>query len=277
MVVGSLCLDYYYLEEDCSPLPFPGGKGGNQAVAAKRLGADVSLAAKVGEDRQGKFLLKQLQKEGLATELIEKKKGLATGWCRIQVKDGEHTICGFPGANLSWQQKDLDLLLPRLSEADCLLLQFEIPPAFVWQLLEFAQALGILVILNPAPPRETAFPTLGKNTYLVVNQKEAHFYSQIPCRNLAAAKKAASSLSKLGGQVVITLGKEGALAATEKSMVHVPAPEVEATDTVGAGDTFCAAMAVSLLEGKPLLSAVRFATEAAARATTALGAQSASP
>ena len=275
LVVGSLCLDYYDLGEGRPPLPFPGGKGGNQAVAAKRLGADVTLVAKVGQDSRGEFLLQNLEKEDLCTHFIEKKADLPTGYCQIQL--ATQKIHGFPGANLSWEAEDLAAILPLLCEVDCILLQFEIPPDFVYKLLEVAQALGKLVILNPAPPRQTQLPHLSLNTYLVTNRKEAHYYAQIPPGSLAMAQRAARELRKSAAHVAVTLGADGALVATGGKIEHLPALQVEAVDPIGAGDTFCAVLAVSLLEGNSLLLAARFASQAAAHATEAIGAQSTSP
>lgn len=278
LVAGSLCLDYYQLGESSSPLLFPGGKGGNQAVAAKRLGADVTLVAKVGSDPAAAFLLENLELESIPTSKIDRKEGLSTGYCEIQLTaDGQNIIRGFPGANLHWQEEDLASLLSLLPQMDCLLLQFEIPLGIVWRLLEAAEALGKLVILNMGPPRHTRLPQMSDNTYLVVNAREAEFYTKIAIVDLASAKRAAAVLKKTAPHVIITLGEDGALVATGDDMHHIPAPQEAALDPTGAGDTFCATLAVSLINGDSLLMAVRHATHAAALTTTALGAQSISP
>ena len=278
LVVGSLCLDYYYLGENDSPLPFPGGKGGNQAVVAKRLGAEVTLAAIVGKDPAGEFLLQNLEKDNIPTTMVLKKEASSTGHCEIQLAaQGQNVIRGFPGANLLWEPEDLERLLPLLLKADCLMLQFEIPLDYVWSLLDSAQTLGKLVILNMGPPRQTPIPLLGENTYVVLNAQEAQFYTSIPIIDLDTAKRVATVLRKKANHVIITLGQHGALVATGRETHHVPTPDVETIDPTGAGDTFCAALAVSLLRGNCLLAAARFACKKAALATTALGAQSASP
>ncbi|NLC47497.1 MAG: ribokinase [Firmicutes bacterium] len=274
LVAGSLCVDYYYPAGRDIPLIFPGGKGGNQAVAAKRLGADVWLFAVVGADEGGAFLLQHLKKEGISTDTVFQKPHLNTGYCLIRLSaDGEGNIQGYPGANLHWGQAEWEKVLPLLKKADCLLLQLEIPLPFVWKLLHAAEALGKMVILNLGPPRRTELPQLGEKTFLVLNAQEAGFHTQIFPEDFASAKKAASILRKKAHHVVITLGSRGALLATEGDYWHLEAPKKEVVDTTGAGDAFCAALAVALLREETLQEAASFACRAAAEATTVLGTQ----
>jgi ribokinase len=232
----------------------------------------------IGEDPEGEFLLRHLEKQGLSTVNIHKKAGARTGRCAIKLTAaGEARIHGYPGANLLWEQKDWQRTLQLLEQADCLLVQLEIPPKFVLELLAVAQDWNKLTILNLGPPRKIELPALTDKTYLVLNAQEAYFYTGIFPGDSAAAQRAATVLGQKAKHVIITLASQGAFLASADSFHLIPAPHREVADSTGAGDVFCAALAVALLRGASAKEATGFACKTASVAVTGLGAQSVNP
>ncbi len=256
----------------------PGGKGGNQAVAARRLGADTVLVAALGDDAFGNDLRETLQREGLPGEAITTVQGAATGIAMIPVSgNGENSIVVASGANALLDASRLDVA--RLEPGAVLALQLEVPLATCLDAAARARRAGALVQVNAAPLPKTddpAFADLLRSTdVLVVNEGEA--------RSLAGDAAAdwpemAVRLRESGpAAVVITLGADGAVAADADGTHSQPAFAVEAVDTTGAGDAFCGALAVALADGLPLADAVRRGCAAGAIAATTPGAQSALP
>ena len=263
----------------------PGGKGANQAVAARRLGADATLVALIGSDPFGADVRASLRQEALDLTHLGVVEGVPTGVALIVVRpDGENTITVAPGANRHLDGDRLAGVLPAaVAGADLLLLQLEVPAAASLAAARAARAAGVPVVLNAAPPpaaTDAAFQELlGSVDVLVVNESEALALAGWPSPVTAGRwVEVAQELRRLGPPaVVVTLGEEGAVAAAGGVAVTQPAFPVTAVDSTGAGDAFCAGLAVCLAERLPVEVAVRFGCAAGALATTRVGAQAALP
>ncbi len=257
----------------------PGGKGANQAVAAARLGGQVTFLAKVGNDIFGYQARQQFEQEGIETQFILTDAVNPSGVALITVDaKGENSIVVAPGANAALSAQDLEPAEKALHQAGILLMQLEIPLETVTVAARMAATQGIKVILNPAPARPLPDELLSGLYLLTPNESEAETLTGVSVTNLATAKAAAEKLRQKGvANVVITLGVRGALVFTADYSCHVPAPAVTAVDTTAAGDVFNGALAVALAEGQDLGEAVRFANQAAAFSVTKLGAQASAP
>lgn len=234
----------------------PGGKGANIALAAKRLGANVTLLAAVGSDDYGEQALSNLKAEGVDLTQL-KRKPAHTGLAFINVSEtGENQIAVAAGANGAFKPEDL----PRV-QADALITQFEIPPDTV---LAAVKNFDGSTCLNPSPVIDDIAPYLPHTDLLIVNESEAHAYG--------------AALSSYSGLLVKTLGAKGAV-MSQNGLVLTEArpPMVEPVDTTGAGDGFAAALTLALLENMPNQTALNFACTVGALSTTKLGAQSAYP
>ncbi len=255
-----------------------GGKGANQAVAAARLGAAVTLVGCVGDDDFGAASLAQYAREGMDTSRMRVVAGTPSGVALIFVgASGENMIAVASGANLRLSAADIEAAAPVIQAADVLLLQLETPLTTVLSAARLAHAAGVKVILNPAPAQPLAASLLALVDVLTPNEREALLVSGLPAD--AAPAAAAAHLQSLGVKtVVVTLGAAGALV---KDAAHpaftVPGFRVPAVDTVAAGDAFNGGLAVALAQDQPLAAAVRFANAVAALAVTRPGAQSSLP
>jgi ribokinase len=252
---------------------FPGGKGANQAVAAARMGAQVSFVGRVGADAYGAELRSLLSREGVDMTALRPTAGNATGVALISVADagGENTIIVAPGANQRITRQDIEAVGGLIRSADVLLMQLEVPLDAVAAAGKIARAAGRRVVLNAAPALALERTLLGEVDVLVVNRPEAGAIAgasgEIRSRDLA------KKLRELGPRaVIITLGPRGALVAEADEPVPVPSIEIEATDTVGAGDAFCGTLAAILAEGKSLVEAARVGCVAGALAASKAGA-----
>lgn len=255
-----------------------GGKGANQAVAAARLGAAVTLVACVGDDDFGAASLAQYAREGMDTSQIRVAAGTPSGVALIFVgASGENMIAVAPGANLRLTTADIEAAAPVIQTADVLLLQLETPLATVLSAARLAHAAGVKVILNPAPAQSLPASLLTLVDVLTPNEREALLVSGLPAD--AAPAAAAERLQSLGVKtIVVTLGAAGALVKTAgQAPFTARGFRVAAVDTVAAGDAFNGGLAVALAQGQPLATAVRFANAVAAVAVTRPGAQSSLP
>lgn len=251
----------------------PGGKGGNQAAAAAAFGGQVSMIGRVGDDDHGRLLLADLADRGIDVSTATIAPGLPTGTAVIAVDQaGGNLIIVDAGANGALGPADL--AVPALPAAAAVLLQLEIPwPAVA----AAARAARGLVILNPAPaPAGPMDPgVLALVDLLVPNGPELGLLAGVDePRTPAEAARLAGKLA-LGADIVVTMGDVGAVAVPRAGTgaVHVPAPAAEVTDTTGAGDCFCGALAVGLSGGAGLVESVRLAVAAATISTTAAGAR----
>ena len=252
----------------------PGGKGANQAVAAQRLGADVSFICKVGRDIFGDNAIAGYQKEGIdCSRILRSDK--ASGTALILVDgNAENCIAVAPGANADLTPEDVDSVADVIRSADYLILQLEIPVESVLRAAKIAHEAGVYVILNPAPACHLPEELFGYISLITPNQTESALLSGVEDNLDAAVER----LMQLGVKdVVVTLGSKGSLVISEGAKTLVPSLKVKAVDTTAAGDTFCGALCVALSEGCSLVDAAGFATKASALTVQKMGAQDSSP
>ena len=257
----------------------PGGKGANQAIAAARLGAEVTLISKIGYDLFGLQALEIYRSEKINTEFIFTDQKSPSGVALISVDSyGENSIIVAPGASRSLLTEDIDKAKSKLEEADIILMQLEVPIETVEYAATIAKSYGKKVILNPAPVSVLSNSFLSCVHTILPNRIEAEMLSGIKVIDEESAWRAAKAIGEKGIEnVVITLGKDGAYVKEKEEYTMIPAKEVETIDTTGAGDVFCGAFSVYLSENHTLTESVEFANTAAALAVTRMGAQSAIP
>jgi ribokinase len=256
-----------------------GGKGANQAVAARRCGASVGMVAKVGNDLFGPATIKNFESQGIDASHVLIAEGISSGVAPIFVDaSGQNRIVVIKGANEMLSPQDVDAAAPFLSQADTILLQFEIPLATVCHTIRFAKAHGIRCIVNPAPALPLDFKEVAAADYFVPNESEAEAITGIPVHNLDEASKCANYLLAQGlSRVVITLGERGLLLATPEGLKLIPAFKVDPIDSTGAGDAFIGSFAVFLAEGLTDKEALTRASLYAALSTTQVGTQKSFP
>lgn len=257
----------------------PGGKGANQAVAAGRAGADVTLVARIGNDSFGHQALAGFIRDGIDTRFIRVDRSASSGVAFIIVDGhGQNSIAVASGANALFSAGDVAAAAKRIASSDLLLLQLEVPLSSVRSAAEFAASARVPVVLNPAPARRLDDAFLRRVSVLIPNEMEAEVLAGITVRTDRRIAQAAGRLIRRGvGAVVITLGARGAYYDDGSSGGFVPGFKVKAVDATAAGDVFSGALAVSLAEGHPLPQAVLFANAAAALSVTRLGAQPSAP
>lgn len=258
-----------------------GGKGANQAVAAARLGAEVTFVARVGRDVFGEQAQAGFRREGLDTRYVVTDPQAASGVALIFVDaGGENSIAVAPGANARLSPDDARRAREAIEAADVLLLQSEIPPETVLAAAETAHRAGVRVILNPAPAPPQPLPAdlLACVDVLTPNESEASLLTGTQVVDTDDAEQAARRLLEQGvGAVIVTLGARGALVVTPAGQQLVPSFPVDVVDTTAAGDAFNGGLAVALAGKKSLEEAVRFASACGALATTRMGAQPSLP
>jgi ribokinase len=236
---------------------FPGGKGANQALAAKRLGADVTLVACVGNDNAADEALALLREGGVELGDCQCVEGTPTGTALIAVApSGENHIVVAPGANRSLEPEAL-----QLPDADALICQLEVPTDTI---AKAAQEFDGFFCVNLAPATHVDVSVLQRADLIVVNETEAAWYGD--------------SLSAATGMIVTTFGAAGAVLSRQgEDIARTKPPRIDAVDTTAAGDTFTAALTVALVEGQEPDDALKFACAAGAAAATKLGAQPSLP
>ncbi|HMH53159.1 MAG TPA: ribokinase [Candidatus Acidoferrum sp.] len=289
LVVGSANVDYTVA---LARLPEPGetvtggtllvnhgGKGANQALAARRLGAEVRLIACVGEDTVGREIRQALAAEGVDVTGVASTAEAATGTALIVVDaEGRNQIAVAPGAN---RRLDVELVARRAADfewADVLVCQLETPLPTVKWALEEGKRRGMITILNPAPVPDASIDVWPSVDYLTPNSGEAARLSGVSVGDRRSAAEAANTLRNYGvGTVVVTLGADGALCVSAAGSRQAPGFAVAVLDTTAAGDTFNAALAVTLAERTSLDEGLRFANAAAALACIRRGAQPSLP
>jgi|SRR5579872_2708041 len=260
----------------------PGGKGANQAVAAARLGGDVSFVGCVGADAFGDSLTAEMAAAGVHIGHVRHDPAAATGVALIAVDAaGQNAIVVAPGANHCVTPADIDAAGAEIATAAALVVQLEIPLAAVEAAVAAAVARGVRVILNPAPMRgagSLSRTMLAAVDVLVPNEHEAAMLLGQKEPDAIDWSEAASQLREMvAGAVVITLGREGCVVADGAGVRQIAACPVQSVDTTAAGDCFIGALAVGLADGLPLDDAARFATRAAALSVTRMGAQPSLP
>ncbi len=289
LVIGSANVDYTVA---VARLPQPGetvssgrllvnhgGKGANQAVAARRLGAEVRFIACIGDDGTGRAIREALAAEGVGVAGVLPTSVAATGTALIMVDaEGRNQIAVAPGANRWLSVGLLEARADDFAWADVLVVQLETPLPTVRWALERARRGRVLTILNPAPVPDAPLDCWSLIDYLTPNEGEAQRLSGTTVAGAEGAAQAGEALRARGvGVVVVTRGAEGALACTSQGVQRVPALAVATVDTTAAGDAFNGGLAVALVEGRQLGAALEFASAAAALACTRRGAQPSLP
>lgn len=289
VVVGS-CNTDMVIKADRLPIPGetvlggvffmnPGGKGANQAVAAARMGGNVTLISKTGNDVFGRQSITLYDAENIKTDYIFSDPNNPSGVALITVDSfGENCIVVASGANASLCPADIEKATAEIESSDLVLMQLEIPIDTVEYVAELANNKGIKVILNPAPARALSDKLL-RNIYIIIpNKSEAEILSGIKVSDRETAKQAADIISAKGVDIVIiTLGSQGALIKEHNDYHFVEAVKVDAVDTTAAGDVFCGTVCVGLSEGKSIRESVELAARASAITVTRMGAQSSIP
>lgn len=289
VVVGSLNMD---LVVRCRQLPqrgetvagqgveqIPGGKGANQATAAARLGAQVAMIGRVGADQFGQSLRASLEREGVDVSEVRTVPGVPSGLALITVEDsGQNTIVVEPGANARLGPADVQAAEQLIAAADVLLLQLEVPVPANLAALQIARKYGVPVQLNPAPAPDSLPAELWQVDWLCPNETEAAKLTGLPANTPDTAVNAAITLARRGpANVLITLGKHGAVLAAHGQCHHAGTFEIQSTDATAAGDACVAAWAVAVAEGHSTEDCMRFAAAAGAITVSRPGASTSLP
>ena len=264
----------------------PGGKGANQAVAAARLGGDVSFVGRVGDDSWGESLRDGLARVGIDISHLHISQNESSGVALITVDDrGENTIVVAPGANARVSRDDVDAAIDTIREADVILMQLETPVETIEHVIARSEEFGATAILNAAPAERLGGELLRPLDVLIVNEHEARIMTG--ARRDQGGGELISILGPLvGGQTItiMTRGEAGSLACVMNDHIsEYPAFEADAVDSVAAGDAFCGALAVALaphgadVSDDDLKDAIRFASAAGAIACTRRGARPSLP
>lgn len=242
----------------------PGGKGANQAVAAARLGADVNMIGKVGQDAYGEEMLRVLTEENVTASMVEAAPGVSTGTANIIVSNQDNRIIVVPGANHEVTPAYVERFTEEILKSDLVLVQFEIPLETVRYILDLCSKHKIPVVVNPAPAAELPDEYWRKATYITPNETEA-------------AQLFSKPDAELWQKLIITKGEHGVIYYENDREKQLPAYTVQPVDTTGAGDTFNGAFCVALSEGKSVEAAIDFANAAAALSIQKFGAQAGMP
>ncbi|MFS0666360.1 ribokinase [Peribacillus frigoritolerans] len=247
----------------------PGGKGANQAVAAARLGAEVSMVGCVGDDVYGEIILDNLKKNHVNTKYVEPVTGSASGTAHITLSEGDNSIIVVKGANDFITPEYVEKAKKVIEESDIVLVQQEIPEETVEYLADLCNMLQKRLLLNPAPARKLSEAVIQQASFLTPNEHEFEI--------LFDGRDRTEVLTEYPNKLFITEGKNGVRYFDGHEEKVVPSFEVEAVDTTGAGDTFNAAFAVAVAEGKSFDESLLFANRAASISVMKLGAQGGMP
>ena len=254
-------------------LKFPGGKGLNQAIAARRAGSEVLMVGSIGNDADGDYLFDILKSENIDPKFITKTSE-QTGIAVIEVsKSAENRIIIIAGANS--KTRFSNEVLTSSPSVTVSLAQLETPIAEVAKFIHESKAAGKITILNPAPIQKLDQQLLQDTDYLIANETEASFLIGSAVEHLSKdeAVSIARQLQKNGSKkVIITLGEQGSVYLDQEKELFTPAYKVKAVDTTAAGDAFCGAFATAISENKPVEYALKFASAAGGLAATKAGA-----
>ena len=289
-VIGSINTDMVAMTE---VLPSPGetvmgreymmtagGKGANQAVAAARMGGDVTMIGRLGNDVFAEQSIKRLKSENINCEFITKDTEKSSGVALISVdQNGENHIVVAPGANETLTKERLGSVLSQIPDNAIVMMQLEIPLESVVSVIEFCKKSDKKIILDPAPAKNLT-PEFTKSLYMITpNETEANAMTGIKIKDLRDVKKVARKLLGSGSQyVLITMGANGVyLASQNDDFEYIPSPKVTTIDSTAAGDCFNGTLAVSLSQGLSVFEAAKKACRAASISVTRKGAQDSMP
>lgn len=293
LVLGSLAMDMTVVgERFCNAgetiigngfSTAPGGKGANQAVQAARLGADVTMVGRVGNDDFGKALIRSVGDAGVNTEYIRITDGVPTGVADIQIqkndKGTENRIVIIPGTNHKNTVEDVAFLKERIADYDIVIMQHEIPQEVNAALASYAKAAGVPVMLNPAPSAKVPTELISCLTYISPNEHEAADIVGISPDSDESITKAVAALHGMGvANVLITLGKNGCAYSDGKSTIHAPSVNMApVVDPTAAGDSFIGAFCTAVSAGVEVEKALLFANCTAGITVSRMGAQTSLP
>ncbi len=260
----------------------PGGKGSNQAVAARRAGAETMFITKIGKDTFGEMAMKLYADEGINSKYVWEIPDMSTGAASIVVNEetGDNAIIVVPGAADAMVPGDLDTAEAGIADCAFFMASLEVPIPVMQHGLEVAKRNGVPTILNPAPAAILPDEVYGLSDYFTPNETEAAILAGIPVVTIEDAEEAAKIFLQHGiDTVVITLGEKGAYVRNSVINQHVPAFDMggKVLETTGAGDAFNGGFAYALAEGMSLIEAVRFGSATAAISVTRLGTAPAMP
>ncbi len=252
-----------------------GGKGANQAVALARLGADVLMVSKVGDDIFGLEVKRNFEENGIDSRYVDVVVGASNGVAPIFVdKDANNSILIIKGANNALSPEDVDRAAEDIKKCNLIILQLEVPLKTVYHAIEFGVKYKIPVILNPAPGAELDFEYVRQADFLVPNETELEIISKMPVGTMDEIVAAARSLVEKGARnVIVTLGAKGSLLVNGKEEVLVEPFPVKSMDSTGAGDAFIGSFAYYLLQSGNIVEAMRMANRYAAISTMKPGTQ----
>ena len=256
-----------------------GGKGANQAIAARLCGADVTMVAKVGSDLFGEATLKNFASFGIDTTHVRIAEGVSSGVAPIFVdSSGQNRIIVVKGANDTLKPADVEAAADALRDADAIVLQFEIPLETVYYSVAFARKNGVRCIVNPAPALPADLAELAAADYFIPNETEAEAITGLPVHSADQATTCAAALLQKGFRnIILTLGARGSLLLTATGAEIIAPFAVTARDTTGAGDAFIGSFSAFLAEGVPEKEALSRANLYAALSTTRVGTQKSFP
>ena len=252
-----------------------GGKGANQAVMAAKLGARVSMVARVGHDVFGEGMLRNFQSLGIDTTHVTTDETHSSGVAPIFVDDNaQNVIVIVPGANGALSPADVQAARQTLLASSAVVCQLEVPIETTLEAFRVAKSGGVRTILNPAPAAALPAELLSLTDICAPNETESEYLTGLPVRSVTDAEAAARELLKRGLQtVIVTMGERGVLYVDAQTTTHLDAIKVDAVDPTGAGDAFIGSLAVYLGEGLPMPQAIKRANAVAALSVTRIGAQ----
>ena len=288
-VVGSINVDFI-VRVPHIPLPgetglgkqlqrIAGGKGANQSLAVRRLGAEAYLIGCIGDDALGEEAILTLQKEGVHLDYLRRIEGACSGVALIAVADsGENSIVVAPEANALLSLDDITAATPAIQSSSVVIAQLEVPVESVRLAFQIARQYGVTTVLNPAPAQSLDESIMALTDILICNATEAEKLTWLAVMNITGAEAAAPILLSRGPKVVvITVGAYGSIVATEQGMTFIASFSVPVLDTTGAGDTFVGAFAFCYAQGDDPITAARYANAAAALSVGSAGAQPSLP
>lgn len=251
----------------------PGGKGANQAVAIGKLGTQVTMLGKIGNDSFGKDLVASMKNSGVNTEYIENSAS-STGIAKIIVEaNGQNRILVVSGANMDVDRAYIDRHIDVINDSDILVTQLEIPIDTVEYVLKKAKEAGKITILNPAPAAQLNDEIIKNSDIIIPNESELGIITSMPTNTLKEIEAAAQKLLNMGvKELIVTLGSQGSLHLNKKGSTIHSVYKVNAVDTTAAGDSFIGGL-VKNIQDDNLDEAIEFATKVSAITVTRKGAQ----
>lgn len=252
----------------------PGGKGANQAIAAARLGTKVSMFGKLGRDSYGDTFESVFQEAHVDMSHVKRDPERPTAMGLIQINgQAENKIIVVPGANYGYSLEDLDSDFSAIAKSDMVITQMELKKEVTFELISRCFKAGVPIVLNPAPASDIPNEILSKVTYLTPNETELEILSGMKVTDQKSAETAIKYLLEIGvGTVIATLGKQGAVIGTFDGFEYISGYDVEAIDTVAAGDSFNGALVSKLIEKQSLKDSVKYANAVGALTVTKHGA-----